>query len=910
MKRSALLITLLIILIAGGYLLFDKYYKSEPTSLWNLVPANAIAVYETNNGATNWDRIRTTPAWQALTGIESIERFSKNLDAIDTLNSTNDGLDQLLSGPFLISMHLVGQNTFDYLFLVDLTDYKSQFMINTMVENFENDSLVTETVRVYQDMEITELVKGEQIFSYLIYDNKLVATFTPFLVEDVIRGIADPESPGFFDVNPSILSMPKLSEDDGNLYLSVKNFGNFTMALAGPNEDANARTVNRVASAMFLDVSVKDQTILMNGFTDAGQGNTLLNTFQGQSPVELNYKFMLPLSTAIFQEYAFTDALAWQQRMSRYWKEHTPQYARERQDFAETVDIDLQSVYGTLGQSLALIEMETAGSTDFQPVGLVKTRDNAGLRNLLNTLGESIARANGDSTYVEQYGIYEIRELNIPDFPRLVIGPQFEGFTRTYFTFYDHETLLLAPDLITLKEYIDAVDSENTWGRSVLFNRFLDGVLKEANVTVMVNSRRAWEYFLSKSDAEWTKFARENAQILKSFGLFSIQFSKLSDSFYTSIQVQHDGQRIQVARAQDTPPKMKATLNAKAATKPFVVVNHVDNSRETFIQDTSQMIYLIDKNGETSWSQDIGKTISSPVKQVDFYANGKLQYFFATDSALHIIDRLGNYVDGYPLKLPFRIKYATVIDYDNSKRYRFLVTDDFGNLTLLNKEGEALEGWSPKSLGGRLSSAPFHARIRGRDCIVAMEASGKVHVMNRRGEYYPGFPMNLEARVESPVFFQPGATFRESNFTVVDKDGKLTSFTLEGKITSAAQLYMPTTETSFSLVPDVLGKTFILARKDRRRLVLLDRDQQEIMSKDYLDNQPQTIQFYDFGSDIQVYSVCDQVQGFTYIYDANGTMIGSRPLGSEMPVSLLYSELNKQFTIYYASENEVLVRTF
>jgi hypothetical protein len=194
--------------------------------------------------------------------------------------------------------------------------------------------------------------------------------------------------------------------------------------------------------------------------------------------------------------------------------------------------------------------------------------------------------------------------------------------------------------------------------------------------------------------------------------------------------------------------------------------------------------------------------------------------------------------------------------------------------------------------------------------MVAIEASGKVHVMNRRGEYYDGFPLDLESRIESPPHFAPGANFEGSVFSVVDKDGRLSSFNLLGQITSSEQLYKPTTETVYNLVPDVMGKTFVLARYDRRRLVLLNRNNEEIMSKDFGSEVIPDVQYYDFGSDVQVYLVCDKSEELTYIYDSEGNLIGSGPLKSKEPVALLYSELNKQFTIYYVSGNEVLVRTF
>jgi hypothetical protein len=622
-------------------------------------------------------------------------------------------------------MHLVGREALDFLYLADLDNYQSQFMINNLIQSIENDSTVREEKRIYQDMEITELQRGDEIFSYLIFDNKLIASFTPFLVEDVIRGLSDENVKGFLDEHPSLLSMPKLSRDEGNIYLSVRNLSDLTMALSSPEFDQTAREIQRLGAGSFLDLSVTDEAILLNGFTDEGEPSSLLSTWSDQDPVENNFKFYLPTNTAVFQQYAFSNAASWYEKMDNYWKTHEAEFYNQRTASLSSIGINPADFYISMGNSVSHIQLEIPGSTSFVPLVAIDIKDDAGIRSALNSLGESIARAEGDTTYIEQYGSYEIRELNINEFPRQLLGPAFTGFERTYFTFTNSSTLIFSPDLISVKDFIDAVESENTWGRSVLYNTFLEGILKESNYTLIVNSRRAWETLLSNTDPEWRSFANDNASVLKSFGLISVQFSKLSDNFYTSILVQHDGTPVQITRTSSDPPRQQTILASEAITKPFVVTNHVDNTLETIVQDSAQNIYLINNSGDIQWSFNIGQPINSKITQVDYYANGKLQYFFTTDSAIHIIDRLGNYVDGYPKKLPFRIKYATVIDYDKSRRYRYLLSDGYGRLTLMNKEGIALEGWTPRETGGRLSSPPFHVRVRGRDCLVAIEASGR-----------------------------------------------------------------------------------------------------------------------------------------------------------------------------------------
>ena len=97
------------------------------------------------------------------------------------------------------------------------------------------------------------------------------------------------------------------------------------------------------------------------------------------------------------------------------------------------------------------------------------------------------------------------------------------------------------------------------------------------------------------------------------------------------------------------------------------VKSHVSQANEILIQDSLNDLSLVTMEGKVLWKIPVGDQITSDIEQIDFYANGKLQYLFATHDAIHIIDRLGNYVPRYPLYLKGKdIADLSVVDYDNS----------------------------------------------------------------------------------------------------------------------------------------------------------------------------------------------------------------------------------------------------
>lgn len=97
---------------------------------------------------------------------------------------------------------------------------------------------------------------------------------------------------------------------------------------------------------------------------------------------------------------------------------------------------------------------------------------------------------------------------------------------------------------------------------------------------------------------------------------------------------------------------------------------------------------------------------------------------------------------------------------------------------------------------------------------------------------------------------------------------------------------------------------------EKNRLVILSSDKQEILAKDYLGVGELKIQYYYFSPQNQIYAVTDSEQGFTYLYDSNGTLINSQPINSTQEVGILYSESKNEYTVYTISDDTYRMLTF
>ena len=93
---------------------------------------------------------------------------------------------------------------------------------------------------------------------------------------------------------------------------------------------------------------------------------------------------------------------------------------------------------------------------------------------------------------------------------------------------------------------------------------------------------------------------------------------------------------------------------------PLIVKNHINNTNEIIIQDSKNILYLINNRGQVEWTREIDGKIIKEVNQIDSYKNGKLQYVFATEKSLNLLDRKGRDVGKFPLKFKDKITYIVV----------------------------------------------------------------------------------------------------------------------------------------------------------------------------------------------------------------------------------------------------------
>ncbi len=210
---------------------------------------------------------------------------------------------------------------------------------------------------------------------------------------------------------------------------------------------------------------------------------------------------------------------------------------------------------------------------------------------------------------------------------------------------------------------------------------------------------------------------------------------------------------------------------------PIFFSNHRTGGKDIVVQDVSNKLYFISASGKILWIKKLNNPILGTINEVDMLRNGKKQVAFATKNNVYLLDRTGRNVGKFPIKFRDDITQPlSVFDYDNNRKYRFLITQ--GNeVFMVDGKGKKVKGFKFKKTKTDIVLPPQHIRIASNDYILIAEKSGKLNILNRIG--------NSRIAISKTFDFSEIPIVQEGKkIVVVTKDNTKHSISLDAKISS------------------------------------------------------------------------------------------------------------------------------
>ncbi len=208
--------------------------------------------------------------------------------------------------------------------------------------------------------------------------------------------------------------------------------------------------------------------------------------------------------------------------------------------------------------------------------------------------------------------------------------------------------------------------------------------------------------------------------------------------------------RVDVVRSNAPEIERDATVTVENGR--FPVKNSGTGKMNTFYQQDNMYLCLADENGKGLWGVAFSTPLCGRAGTVDYFANGKLQILFASGSKLYLIDRLGRFVNPFPVDLGKDILLGPdIYDFSGQRRYNVMVLHKDNTIGMYNLQGRTPADWKGITHSETIMNLPERVDVGGRTFWIVRTSLQTLVYPFYGGEPLTSFKGNDKIRPDTKV---------------------------------------------------------------------------------------------------------------------------------------------------------------
>ena len=887
---KSLLVILFISLGSWGiYEAYQRYILSREINSLELISSDAVIVFETQQADQAWQELLHQPLWIALARFPAFQSLENQLAALDSLSGEEGFVSKTLRNKQVtVSYHAVGTDNFSLLYTLNFGSNSPQELLDKLKAKAPVN--IRFQPRKYSDQAVYDVLGPENKvqWSITILNNVLLISSSSFVIEEAIRF--------FLSENPNRLS-DKLGEAIsketglGRIILSSKGIAKLLGGVHINKESLTQQSLQSTDYFLALTLQFEENQLVLKGPLIGMESVDFLPAVQAQLS---EFEQLISNRTQAITQVNLKDSYETQKIGNLAF---VPKSTVSGEIQSRLID---RGFLDYLTGEQYFLEMEAVAAPQKNQALLIKT--------LKQEQAWAFLKEYRDSTEfypVEVYLENEILFFPEENFPAHLFNGKFVGFEQTFISKVGN-LLLMSNSAPGMKLLLDDYIQGNTWKKNPKegSERRLSPTSGYSQTFILPNS---WPSWIQATNPTWSTFLQKYAAELNPFRFLTLRINQTAKGPEGTVVIQYlidSNASASEKKSFDLASGKQVILPNILSYGPKAIKNFNDNTEDLVIQDQNNVLYVINSAGEQVYTQQLSGPLVSETFQIDYFKNGKLQLLLATSDQLYAIDRLGEPLPGFPLSIPGeKINQLNLLDYDQSREYRYFIGTDKGNLWLLDKSGKPLEGWSPLVLGEQIIGPPFHVRLPGKgDFMVALGKSGKVSLFNRKGESQPGSPIQLPKGISNPLTVNRTATPRLNGLT---ESGELVEASFTGELLQKRQLLKTNRDDRFRFLANQKGNASLLVIEQFNKVLVQDMEEKQVLSLPIVGNQA-WIGYYDFGPVRKIIAVTDLSLAQGYLYDLGGNLLITSPLQSDGDIQVSHRPSTGQYLIRTRTGNTVL----
>ncbi len=924
-KLLALLVAALLLLSLATYVYYRRTLASVPIDPYALVPDDAVLVLATRDHPALVRHLQEAGVWDNISGVRYFQQVAGQLALADSLDTGGNpspatrqrrGLLSLLGRKLVLtSLHITGPGQVDVLYQIPLATVREYRQARGLLETLGRDARYTLSTRDYEGYELQELTanEGGGRLTVLNYRNHLLLSTHAPLVEAAVQRLRLPDDAPTVRAGFGNTDLLRLRDVDATLLLNFRRLPGLLDVLFRPGTHAQLDQAATLAREAFLGLKIEPGQLLLTGLANPETAaRSWHQQLRGQPAQPLRtLADVLTLRTALVLAVAGPLAGA-------------PAPIVRADSASQRGAAALDSLRASLGPSLALAYL-AAPAPAVAPARLVLARCAAPARAALWLA--RLRRLNGVSPAFMRMGAFNVygagftaEQLAPALLPAVSAGP---GAALSAALVRDY---LVLGEPAALQAYLADVAAGQTWSRSAAQVALLQQTLPQARLTVLADTRQAWNALLGYLAEERRAGLLRNESLLKHFPQVAWQLfppdaaaegdpaasADPSSQYYAQLVLRRPGQG---ATASAEAAAGSARFRSSLVGQPLLLPATPDDLTPAVVADSLGVLRVLNSRENVAlWADTLpGPVVAGGAPRL---VRGRL--LLATAHRLHWLSPAdGQQAPGFPLNLPDSVTIAAVATSPAPRPTpHLLLATTADELLLLDASGRQFAGW-PRRLEAPLASPPLLLTVGGRDVVVAALRNGYVYAFTQAGERYPGFPVSAGAQLSGPLLAQPAATLARSVLRLVNQHGELLTLTLSGDITNRRRVATWSRTATFTLVPEANGRpgAFVVVREDGGRLDVYNAAAAAtapLLSRQLLTSGPKPVQWFDFGAGRQVLALTEPGPAQVSLFDGQGRPLGGAGRAPVAPwpstgtgIALRYDAARRRYLLVRVLDHEL-----
>ncbi len=913
-----ILVILLVVLAIGVaaisvYVLFSKEEEHISNTLYDAIPLDAGMIVDVPDYNDLCNMIRENRLWEQLCQIASIENLNRDIMLLDSLvRKYEQGM--LFRRHVIFSLHPVGKEDMHSIGYVRMNSDKDA---KSVVEQFKGQLAGKAVVsqRSYDQTTVTDVTFDDKNqkkydFSCAYRGGIFVFSRSSILLENALRQIA---------ADHNITQQGKLAElmrtagknAPANIYINYNQLPRTALTVFHSKHRVLFGSLARYADWTELDLNLKPDLLLFNGFTECNPASEQwLSAFRSQQAIPVTLVDAMPSTTYAFLWLGIHQLQQYFADYGRYLEWHKEAgYKKELNRIKNTFQIDLQKdfaeqfedeaalVYANVGQAssdgaFALFRIKSASAvTDMVESWQMEARK----RN--NVGGQDRERLQFDHQL--SFTAYKLPF----DVPASLFGDIFAGGNNWCVVADNYLVFGSSPE--NLKKYLHYTALHASLQTDLSYGKLVNYFSTRSNVMFYYNPSVSGSLLENCLKPEEFKEIQEAANVLSRTQAVVFQLNNTSGRLYNNLFLKYSSADEPVPAGTQT--SWESLLDTAISFKPQLVQNHNTGETDVFVQDMANNAYLLNNVGRILWKVTLPEPILSPVYQIDIYRNGKLQMLFSTKNYLYVIDRLGNFVDKFPVTLKSSaVGGVALFDYDNNKQYRMMIACEDRKVYAYDKTGKPVDGWSFKQSEHPVQTDIYHFRAENKDFVVFADKY-RVYILDRQGRTRVSPERNLPVGYQTMIALDQMRSSKQSRLVLADTTGTVHFISLDnGSMTQQEIKKFPLSH--FFVFQDVDGDglgDFIYASGNK--LEVFRQDAKQIINIDTEETISMRPYIYEFSSNDLKIGVVQPQNNHIWLYNNNGKPHKGFPLKGSTLFSIgRLDKSSSNFNLFVGSKNNFL----